>query len=162
MWVFPKDTINVVNRYYFTNYFLDVPHLINILLVFPWALFMQGISQKSFSLFSTYLIPNLLLRHSLDLNSFMKNSQIEKPTFQILYYIFPVFYTWPWFRLFFIMIYILRMRIVRMSIIPLIPTTLSRSDILSGIWFPKSMLIAAWKVHWQELLWEGTAAWQSS
>lgn len=88
-----------------------------------------------FSLLSVY-IHHSPLSHSLDLTSFMKSSPTETPTFLILYYTFPVFHTWPWFRLFLIFIYISRIRPMRtaiMSIISLIPKTLSKDEIYDQI-----------------------------
>ena len=126
--------INLIKRYYFTNSFLYFLHLTNIFLAFPRALFMQVFNQKSFSLFSMYLFPTFQVTV---FSSSMKNSPNEIPTFLILWYIFPVFHTWLQFRLFFIFIYISRIRPTRtakMSIISLIPSTLSKDQVYDQIY----------------------------
>lgn len=93
---------------------------------FPSSFVYARVQPKILSLFAMYLFPTLQVTV---FSSSMKNSPNEMPTFLISYYIFPVFHTWPWFRLFFIFTYISRIRPTRtakMSIISLIPSTLSK------------------------------------
>lgn len=153
MWFFPKRYfIDLVKRYYFTNSLLYLSHLTTGLVVFPWALFMHGFNQKSFSLFSKYLIPTVSLSDIL--NSFMKNPPTEMCTLLIFMSHFSCISHLAILRLFLIIIYSSRIRPKRiaMFVISLMPNTLSRELTWPYTWLPQPMHTAVWRRYWQALL----------